>query len=387
MAAPSDPNDGHHQPSRVESAQESSQRPDPQRMLLVLPNWVGDLVLATPALRALRAQFPNTHLTALVRQPLDEILRGGDWVDELVYWPSGRSAPHRRKSFLGLASRLRCEHFDVALLLANSFRSALLARLAGIPRRVGYDREGRGMLLTDRLLPYKFDGRYVPAPMIGYYNAMARYFGCRACSERTELFTTGDEAAVAEDAIAAADVGPDRPVIVVNPGASYGSAKCWLPERFAEVADHLVDEYEAAIFIACGPKEIDVARRVAGFMRRPATVLDSPVMRLGPLKALIRRSALLLTNDTGPRHFANAFGRPVVTVFGPTDPEWTRTPAPAERSVRVEVDCGPCMKRTCPQDHRCMMLIDSKQVLAAARELLDSPKSARRPDNTRASVS
>ncbi len=367
--------DGKRKREDTESSSLPVSRPDPQRMLLVLPNWVGDLVMATPALKALRERFPRAHLTGLVRQPLEDVLHGGDWLDEMVHWPSGRSVPHRRKSFLGLAGRLRRERFDVALLLANSFRSALLARLAGIPRRVGYDREGRGMLLTDRLLPYKFDGKYVPAPMIGYYNALARYFGCRECPERTELFTTPDEEDVVANALAAADIGPDRPIVVMNPGASFGSAKCWLPERFAEVADRLIDEYGAAVFISCGPKEVPVARRVAGFMRRPATVLDSPVMRLGPLKALIRRSSLLISNDTGPRHFANAFGRPVVVLFGPTDPEWTRTPAAAERAVLVPVDCGPCMKRTCPQDHRCMRLIDSAQVLATARELLDAPPS------------
>jgi len=267
----------------------------------------------------------------------------------------------------------------VALLLANSFRSALLARLAGIKRRVGYDREGRGMLLTDRLLPYKFNGKYVPSPMIGYYNALARYVGCRECPDRTELFTTADQEDVASDAIEAAGVGRDQPLVVINPGASFGPAKCWLPERFAQVADRLVDACGVAVFIACGPKEVHVARRVAGHMKRPATVLDSPVMRLGPLKALIRRASLLITNDTGPRHFANAFGRPVVTLFGPTDPQWTLTRAAAERSLLVEVDCGPCMKRICPKDHRCMRLIDVEAVCAAARELLDG-QTADAPD-------
>jgi len=349
---------------------ESPERADPDRILVVLPNWVGDLVLATPALRAIRERFKRTHLTGLVRRPLDEVLAGGDWLDDLLYWPTGRSRRRRRRGFLGLAGQLRRYRFDMALLLANSFRSAMLVRLAGIPRRVGYDREARGMLLTDRLLPYKFDGKYVPSPMIGYYNAIARYVGCRQCSDRTELFTTAEHEAVASDAVAAAGVAPDQPLVVINPGASFGPAKCWLPERFAEVADRLADEFQAAVFIACGPKEVEVARRVAGFMAQPATVLDSPVMRLGPLKALIRRASLVITNDTGPRHFANAFGRPVVTVFGPTDPQWTLTPAPAERSIRVSVDCGPCMKRICPRDHRCMTRVESEAVWAAARELL-----------------
>jgi len=352
------------------SERDGTRRVAPKRMLLVLPKWVGDLVMATPALRSLRDRFADTHITGLVRRPLGEVLSGGDWLDDLIYWPQGGSKPRRRQGFLGLAGELRDQRFDVAILFANSFRSAMLARLAGIRRRIGYDREGRGLLLTDKLLPYKFDGKYVPAPMVGYYNALARYLGCRDCPTQTELCTTPEQEKIAADAIEAAGVRASQPIVVLNPAASFGPAKCWLPERFAEVADRLVTDNDAAVFISCGPKEVAIARKVAGSMKKSVTVLDSPVMRLGPLKALIRRAALLITNDTGPRHFANAFGRPVVTIFGPTDPQWTIADAPLERSLMVSVDCGPCMKRNCPQDHRCMTLIDTKMVLACAQELL-----------------
>ena len=175
---------------------------------------------------------------------------------------------------------------------------------------------------------------------------------------------------MADAAVEAAGARTGRPVVVVNPAAAYGPAKCWPPERFAEVADRIVRLCNAAVFVACGPDEIDVARRVADRMTESAVVLDNPVMRLGPLKALVRRADLLITNDTGPRHFANAFGTPVVVIFGPTDPEWTRTDAPNERSLVVPVDCGPCMKRVCPLDHRCMTRIDADRVFEAARSLL-----------------
>ena len=217
-----------------------------------------------------------------------------------MVWPEGGSRPSRRQGFLGLAAELRERRFDVALLFTNSFRSALLARLAGIQRRIGYDREGRGLLLSDKLLPHKFDGRYVPAPMVRYYNAIARYLGCRDVPERPILFTTSEQDQVAAAAIEAAGVGADQPLVVISPGASYGPAKCWLPERFAEVGDRLARECRVAVFIACGPKEVEVARRVASRMKEKVTVLDNPVMRLGPLKALIRRASLLITNDTGP---------------------------------------------------------------------------------------
>src|SRR6185503_10432552 len=119
-------------------------------------------------------------------------------------------------------------------------------------------------------------------------------------------------------AIEAAGIEPGQPIVVLNPAASFGPAKCWLPSRFAEVADQLVRHHDASVFISCGPAETDIAREVAQAMREKVTVLDRPVMKLGPSKALIRRASLLITNDTGPRHFANAFGTPVITIFGPT---------------------------------------------------------------------
>lgn len=348
----------------------AAKRALPERILVVLPNWVGDLVLATPALRALREVHRQAHITFLVKQPLVDVLSGGDWMDEVVVWPSGKNRDRRRQSFVGLAGQLRHRKFDWAVLLTNSFRSALLARLARIRRRIGYDREGRGLLLSDKLIPEKANGKFVPVPMTRYYNAVARYLGCREVPPALELFTTPQDAAAADEAVRSAGVQPGQPIVVVNAGASFGPAKCWLPQRFAEVADRLAEQQHAAVFVACGPKEIDTAHGVAAHMKHKGIVLDQPVMKLGPLKALIRRAALLITNDTGPRHFANAFGTPVVTIFGPTDPKWTETDVATERSLMVKVHCGPCMKRTCPLDHRCMTWVSTEMVLASASELL-----------------
>ncbi|HRR85995.1 MAG TPA: lipopolysaccharide heptosyltransferase II [Phycisphaerae bacterium] len=352
---------------------EVSTQKAPSRILIVLPNWVGDLVLATPALRVMRERFRDTHIAFLLRSHLEDILSGGQWADEIIHWPAttkGQSRPKRRQGFLGFAAEMRDRRFDWAVLFSNSFRAALLARLAGIRSRIGYDRDGRGLLLTDRLLPERYNGKYVPIPMTRYYNAIARYLGCRNCSDHPELYTTPEEEAVVDGLFAAAGVTQGRPVVVLNPGSSFGPAKRWLPERFAEVADRLVVEHGAAMFIACGPKEIDTARQVAGHMRHSSTVLDKPVLPLGPTKALIRRAGLLITNDTGPRHFGIAFRVPTVTIFGPTHQQWTATNSSCERAIQVPVDCGPCMKRKCPLDHRCMRRVTGDMVVQAARELL-----------------
>lgn len=345
---------------------------EPSRMLIVMPNWVGDVIMATPALRALRDRYPKTHITCLLRSHLCDLLTGGDWVDEMVTWPTrDRDKVQRREGFLGLAGRLREKRFDAVLLMANSFRTALLATLAGVRRRIGYDRDGRGMLLTDRLLPDKDKGKYVPGPMIRYYNGLARFMGCRECPELPILYTTTEDQAAADAAYRAAGVQAGQPVVVLNTGASYGPAKCWLPERFAELADRLVEKHDAAVFFCCGPKEAGIARHVAGLMKHKGTVLDDPLLSLGASKALIGRADLLVTNDTGPRHLAIAQDTPVVTIFGSSDPRWTENSYAAERIVRVHLDCQPCMERHCPlKHHNCMNNVSTEMVHEAAEELL-----------------
>ena len=189
-------------------------------------------------------------------------------MDEVIHWPVGKSRDKRRQGFLGLAGELRKRKFDWAVLLTNSFRSALLARLAGVKRRIGYNHEGRGLLLTDKLLPEKAGGKFVPMPMIRYYAAVARYLGGRWRAGQAGTVHHAGRRGDRSQAIAAAGVGANRPIVVVNPGASFGTAKCWLPERFAEVSDRLVEQQGAAVFIVCGPKEISTAREVA---RHPAS--------------------------------------------------------------------------------------------------------------------
>lgn len=339
-------------------------------MLVVLPNWVGDVVLATPALRALRKGFADTHMTFLLKPYVSDLLAGGDWADELVFWPGGKNRRARQRSFLGLVGELRKRRFDAAVLLTNSFRSGLLSSLIKAPRRIGYDRDGRGMLLTDRLKAHRVKGKYVPVSMVRYYGAIADYLGCRPDYDRLELFTEPEDEAAIDQLCSQHGIGDGKPLVVINSGAAFGSAKCWPPERFAAVADRLVESFAARVVVPCGPKEIEIAHTIRHEMRHPAVFLTDPVLPLRQLKALIRRASLLLTNDTGPRHFGCAFGTPTVTVFGPTDPAWTETGYAEERKLITEVDCGPCMKRRCTTDHRCMTRIEPNEVFEACRELL-----------------
>lgn len=346
--------------------------PEPERLLVVMPTWVGDVVMATPALRALRARFPQSRITLLIHENARDVVRGGPWADAIEAWaPLGRSV-QRIGGLVRTARRLRRGRFDWAVLLSNSFRSALTIRLAGIPRRIGYDREGRGWLLTDRLTPARSGRRYTLISTVHYYNALAGRLGCGDPGERLELCLDAEDEAAVEDRLERWGLGSAHPLVVINAGASFGNSKLWIPERYAEVADRLVRERAAAVVITFGPGERALAERVHDAMRERSRVMDDPPCTLGQLKSLIARADLLLNNDTGPRHFAKAFHRRVVTVFGSTHPGWTYTDYPRERMVRIEVDCGPCHKKVCPYaHHKCMTGITSDMVYEAAVALLD----------------
>jgi len=353
-----------------------------QRLLVVMPTWLGDNVMATPALRAFRHLYPQAHITALVLRHLRPILDGCPWVDRIVsVRKKTRHAPHTKPTGpIKLAARLASAKFDTAVLLPNSFRSALLVRLAGIRRRVGYDRDGRGGLLTDRLLPRRVHGKYVAVPTRDYYLGLARYLGTLEPDANMALFTRAEDDRRADDLLAKAGVGAcadagRRPFVILNPGANFGEAKIWFPQRFAEVADRAARELNAVVALSGAPNERPILDEIRKHATTPLVDLPSLGVDLTLLKSVIRRCDLMITNDTGPRHIAAAFGVPLVTLFGPTDPAWSQTDFAHERQVFVDVFCRPCQKKKCPlrgtpDDHVCMKKIDAGMVFENALAVL-----------------
>src|SRR5438552_5893461 len=208
---------------------------DPQRILVVQPNWVGDAVMATPALRAIRRLYPQAHISFLLRRYVKPIYAGMPWADKLITYRTGRTKAKAGKGqFFDLAARLRRGRFDLAILLPNSFKSALVCKMAGIDRIVGYERDGRGFLLTDKLLPVKDKGKFIPSPIVKYYLGLAHYLGSAHRDLRLQLFVTEPERREAREVLARCGLDPDvnrpasqgrPPLIVVNPGAAFGAAK------------------------------------------------------------------------------------------------------------------------------------------------------------------
>ncbi|MCU1376787.1 MAG: lipopolysaccharide heptosyltransferase [Actinomycetia bacterium] len=351
------------------------------RIAVFAPNLIGDTVMATPSLRALRAGFPGAEIAVVIKPHVAPTLDAAPWVDRIIpFHPKAKDPAHRS---LAVLRRLRSDRFDLAVLMPNSFRSALMARLAGIPRRVGYARGGRGLLLTDRLAPQKdAKGKFVPTPIVEYYLGLARHLRCPVDSLRLELFTTE----AVEDAADAAwdDLGLSGrgPVVCLNTGGAFGPAKSWPTGHFATLAKRLVDEVGASVLVVCGPGERDSAREIVAKADHPHVVsLADRAMSLGLSKACVKRCDLMVTTDSGPRHFAAAFGVPVVSLFGPTHIAWTRTYHPQAIHLQQPVPCGPCQQGVCPLGHhRCMVELSPDSVFRSAMLLLDrSITGGRRP--------
>ncbi len=348
------------------------------RLAVFLPNWVGDAVMATPALRALREHFAGARLVGVLKPYVAGVLEGAPWLDELVLLDS--RGPWSRR-WPAAARVLRREPIDLAVLFPNSLRSALVAWLGGCRRRVGYVRYGRGPLLTYRLAPVRDrHGRLTPSPAIDAYNRLARAAGCPRPSYRMELFTTARDEAAADAVWERSRLGDYPEVVCLNPGAAFGSAKCWPAEHFARLARDLAGRRGSGVLVLCGPAEREAAQRVVERAAHPAVhSLGEHALSLGLTKACVRRCDLLVTTDSGPRHFGIAFDRPVLTLFGPTHIAWTETYHAKSVHLQKRVPCGPCQQRVCPLDHRCMKELTPSEVLAAATELLGRYPPGRRP--------
>jgi heptosyltransferase-2 len=342
-----------------------------------LPGWIGDAVMATPALRALRSHYRNARIVGVMKPYVAAVFEGGDWFDDSVLANGGP----RSQGTLAVAWQLRRRHIDLAVLLPNSFRTALTARLGGCRRRIGYARYGRSLLLTDAVDPVRDElGRLKPSPILDAYNRLVERAGCPQPSRLMELFTTSADERAADRVWERADLEDYPEIICLNPGAAFGSAKHWPAAYFATLAGKLAEERGSAVLVLCGPGERELSREIATQACHSAVhsladltapdAVDGPPVSLGLTKACVRRADLLVTTDSGPRHFAAAFDRPVVTLFGPTHIAWTETYHPRAVHLQKPVDCGPCQCRVCPLDHRCMLRLTPEEVFGAAEGLL-----------------
>jgi heptosyltransferase-2 len=336
------------------------------RLMIRATNWVGDAILALPALRAVRAKFPEAQIAIVARPYVADIYRGQGVADELIPY----DVKGEQRGWSGrerLARELRAKKFDGALLLQNAFDAAWLAWRAGIPERIGYARDGRSLLLT-KAIPVPKVGE-IPAHEKFYYLELLRRAGwIRELPNDVHiaLQVPKEQRESAEQTLLAAGARPGLPRVAVGAGASYGSAKCWPPDRFANALQQFSTQKDVDVILFGTPSESQVSAVIAAGAGRPVIDLTGKTT-IAELPALLAQCHLFLGNDSGAMHVAAAVGLPVVAVFGPTDPHGTAPVTPRCTIVQQQPYCSPCFLRRCPTDHRCMTAVTVPMVESALR--------------------
>ena len=325
--------------------------------------------MALPALRAVRGRFPEAEIAIVARPYVGDIYRGQEICNQLIaYDPKGLHAGFSGRE--RLAAELRAQKFDTALLLQNAFDAAWLAWRANIPERIGYARDGRSLLLT-KAVPVPRHGE-IPAHEKFYYLQLVRRAGWLDSFEDESfigLNVTEEKQRSAAEFLVRTGVRQGVRRIAIGAGASFGSAKCWPPSRFAGAANRLQSESDADVILFGTAAEAGVSAAICAEMRRPPIDLTGKTA-IADLPALLSQCHLFIGNDSGAMHVAAAVGLPVVAVFGPTDPFGTAPVTPRLSVVQQKPYCSPCFLRRCPTDHRCMTAITADMVEAAAKPWL-----------------
>jgi heptosyltransferase-2 len=337
------------------------------RILVRGVNWVGDTILTYPAVQKLKIIFPHSHLAILIPNHLIDLWKTFPYVDEIISFQKRGSIGSLWED-LKLGSSLKKRRFDLAMVLPRSFHSAFQAYLARIPIRVGYQDEGRSPFLTHGI-PRRAD--ILQEHRIHYYEKMIDLFGRVEGTPPPRILLRDEDRRWAEERLRSLGFLDGRPLIGMNPGATYGLAKCWYPDRFGELGKRLAREWKAGILIFGKKEEGLLARKILEYMGNDASDLTGKTTLL-QLAALLERCRLLLTNDTGTMHVAAAVNAPVVALFGPTDPATTGPWGNNHVVIRKNIPCSPCMRRVCPTGHQCMELITVEEVEEAVNRKLEN---------------
>lgn len=332
----------------------------PQNILVRMPNWIGDLVMATPVLADLRRAFPDASITAMCKAPGSDLLKSDVFIDELFSFTEPANKFLRRKELRNITAKIEEGKFDTALLLTNSFSSAWRCWQGHIARRIGYSAHFRRFLLTDPI-PWPLGKMH----QVDFYKALLEPLGIPRSSTAPRLFLSEEERREAKQRLRKLGVLPGKGLVGINPGAAYGSAKCWPPERFRELAKALAEEHYVIFFGASETSSL--SRQIcSGLSERVINVTGSTSLR--ELAVLIAQCDLFVTNDSGPMHIAAALGVQLIALFGSTDDRATGPYGNLDAVINKRVNCSPCFRRTCPIDFRCMQEISVEEVLQYAKQ-------------------
>lgn len=347
-----------------------------EKLLIRGVNWIGDAVMTLPAIKALRAACRDAEIYQLLRPTVSPLFEKDPNINKIIIYEK------RFRTMIGkinLSNILRKEGFSKVYLFQNAFDAALLAFLSGIPERIGYNRDKRGFMLT-KTIPFKDEDRKLHH--IDYYLNLLNQAGIKAEHSIPYIFQSIDERLEARKIL----FNMKKPIVGINPGAAYGSAKRWIPDRFAEVINWVIRDLDGSVVIFGSENEISIANDIEVLAKSMLSDIEKSYSKsrlinlsgkttLRQLINLISVCNILVTNDSGPMHVSYAVGTPVVAIFGSTSPELTGPPKEGNLVLRGDANCSPCFKRNCPLDNiECMLSITSKDVINAIKDLLPNNK-------------
>lgn len=338
----------------------------PQNIIVRMPNWIGDLVMATPVLSDLRKAFPKASITAMCRKPLCELLQKDASIDELYCFSRPQNEFLRRDELRDIIAKIAAGKYDTGILLTNSFSSAWWFWLGKVERRIGYAAHFRSWLLTDRLaFPRKKDGEHLTLA----YKRLLAPLGIPVSETPPRLYVSEREVEESKQLLYQRGYAKGGTLIGINPGAAYGTAKCWPPERFRELAERMLKETDAWIVFFGDAATCSLVKEICQGL--PSRVMNlAGVTSLRELACIVKDCSVLVTNDSGPMHIGAAFGTPLVALFGSTDEKATGPYGQSGNVINQHVECAPCFKRVCPTDFRCMKRISVEEVAACVRQRL-----------------
>ncbi len=340
-----------------------------EKIAVILPNHLGDVVMATPALRALRRGRPDAQIVGVLRGSVAAVLESFPHLDRLIKHEVYEASQGRMASRRALAAELG--PIDTVIVFPNSFSSALLARMTDAPVRIGYRRRWRGRLLTHAVTPPRRGFRFRPQAMERYYLDLVRALDCPDLGTDVELYTDAKSEAECDRLMQSFQLDSKRPLVAIAPGAGFGPSKLWPLRYVAEVAQALMKE-GAELVLVYAPNEEALADEIMRHAGPGIHRMGGAGMGLGLLKSVIARSSLLLCNDAGARHLAAAFRIPTLVMMGPTSIRYTNLNLGTTRLLREAVKCSPCQLRSCPIDHRCMQRLSPSRVIEEAKAALFS---------------
>ncbi len=341
-----------------------------RRILIRATNWVGDAIMTLPALEAVRENFPGAHITVLAKPWVAPLFEHHPAVDRVLVFHKGHGPRAGFVRMLKMSRIIRKERFDLAILFQNAFEAALLAFLGRIKLRVGYKADGRSLLLTHGV--FRTEG-VLTVHQVEYYCAILRAQGWVAEERDPVLHAGGEVREEAAGILTSNGIDPQDFMVGLSPGAVFGNAKRWPPDRFAEIGDRAVEKWGAKVVVFGSGGERAICDSVCGAMRHDVLNLCGKTT-LRAVMGVMDLCRFFVTNDSGLMHMASALGIPTVAVFGSTDHVTTGPRGPKTRIVRRAVWCAPCLKQECPTDHRCMLNITPETVWETMEELRASAK-------------